>query len=129
LRLAGTDIEAPVQWRAAVSELVTDAVKAKAWHVGLDGAQPGDLLIMRRDGQDPTLGGSGHVGRIESIEASSIVTIDGNLNNAVSRVSCSLSDPSIIGHIRYPRTDDVSELARGAVAAGLDRTAREALDA
>jgi hypothetical protein len=78
-------------------------VKAKAWHVGLDGAQPGDLLIMRRDGQDPTLGGSGHVGRIESIEASSIVSIDGNLNNAVSRVSRSLSDPSIIGHIRYPR--------------------------
>jgi hypothetical protein len=105
LRLAGTDIEAPVQWRAAVSELVTDAVKAKAWHVGLDGAQPGDLLIMRRDGQDPTLGGIGHVGRIESIDADSVTTIDGNLNNTVSRVSRSLSDPSIIGHIRYPRVD------------------------
>lgn len=103
LRLAGTDIEAPVQWRAAVSELVTDAVKAKAWHVGLDGAQPGDLLIMRRDGQDPTLGGIGHVGRIESIDATSVCSIDGNHDNAVSRVTRPLSDLNIIGHIRYPR--------------------------
>jgi hypothetical protein len=63
------------------------------------------LLIMRRDGQDPTLGGIGHVGRIESIDADSVTTIDGNLNNTVSRVSRSLSDPSIIGHIRYPRVD------------------------
>jgi hypothetical protein len=84
---------------------VTDAVKAKAWHVGLDGAQPGDLLIMRRDGQDPTLGGIGHVGRIESIDAASVCSIDGNHDNAVSRVSRSLSDPNIIGHIRYSRVD------------------------
>jgi hypothetical protein len=60
---------------------------------------------MRRDGQDPTLGGIGHAGRIESIDADSVCSIDGNHDNAVSRVSRSLSDPSIIGHIRYPRAD------------------------
>lgn len=128
MRLDGHDVEPPVAWRAAVSELVVDAVRAKAWHVGLDGAQPGDLLVMRRDGQDPTLGGAGHVGRIERIGDTTITTVDGNHGNVVARVGRHLLDPDIIGHIRYPRADDVSALAKGAVAAGLDRAAREALD-
>lgn len=127
MRFDGLDVEPPVAWRAAVSELVIDAVRAKAWHVGLDGAQPGDLLVMRRDGQDPTIGGAGHVGRIERIGETTITSVDGNHGNVVARVVRSLDHSDIIGHIRYPRVDDVNALAREAVAAGLDRAAREAL--
>lgn len=53
----------PVGYRAAVSELVSDAKATGTWHDVSEGYQPelGDLCILARAGEDPRSGGLGHV--------------------------------------------------------------------
>jgi hypothetical protein len=75
-------------WRAAVHELVSDAVIARTWReVGDYVAQPCDLAIFKRNRSDPRAYGEGHVERVEvSPDASgSLTTIGGNVGNAVVR--------------------------------------------
>jgi hypothetical protein len=52
-----------IGYRAAVSELVTDAKATNTWHDVSEGyaPSPGDLCILARDGEDPRTGGLGHV--------------------------------------------------------------------
>ena len=118
-------------WRASVAELCGDAFRRGLWSPRDGGSRPlpGDLAIFRRAGQDPTLGGAGHVGRVERIEGGVLVSIDGNHNDAVARVERRLDDPALVGWILLPRVAigaSTEDTARGAVAAGLDRQAREA---
>lgn len=126
--------EPPCRWRAAVAELVADAREAGAWQpVGDYVPAPGDLAVFRRNGQDPTKGGEGHVARVETSPDvhGFYTTIGGNEDHRVARTKRTVKDPELLGWIRYPRpTPDVpstEDIARGAVAAGLDRAAREAL--
>jgi CHAP domain len=84
------DFEAHAEhtWRAAVHELVSDAVLAKTWReFGSYIPQPGDLAIFKRDGRDPRAFGEGHVDRVEvSPDASGVITtIGGNVGDAVVR--------------------------------------------
>jgi hypothetical protein len=68
--------------RAAVSELVADAVKLKRYHRKGSGYLPklGDLVISARAGGNPERGGQGHV-EIVSDVGESITTIGGNEAN------------------------------------------------
>lgn len=118
-------------YRASVAELVNDAYAANTWEPVGHVPVPGDLAIFRRDGQDPTLGGSGHVGRVERVDGDRFSCIEGNYEHRVARVERSRNDPDLVGWVRCsPMPDAVSmaDLARGALAAGLDRMAREALE-
>lgn len=104
LRLDGRDEVPPCKWRAAVSELCADARKVGAlipWPT--NDIRPGDRLILQRNGQDPTLGGEGHLGIVESFDAETVTTIDGNYENRVARPTRLRSDPSIVALIRYSR--------------------------
>lgn len=90
----------PVGYRAAVAELVDDARASGAWH-GMQAALaplPGDLLVMRRDGHDPTVGGEGHVEIVEDEAPGGIVTIGGNVGNRVARMVRTPAD-GIVGWI------------------------------
>ena len=84
------DFEAHAEhtWRAAVHELVSDAVIAKTWReFGAYIPQPGDLAIFMRGGKDPRAFGEGHIDRVEvSPDASGVTTtIGGNVGDAVVR--------------------------------------------
>lgn len=96
---------APHGYRAAVAELVADAREIGAWHDVADGYQPrpGDLAILRRAGGDPRTGGTGHVGRVESVDGDRLVTVDGNHGDRVARVERRLTDADLVGFISYPR--------------------------
>lgn len=125
---------AALPWRGSVAELCADAYARGMWSPLDGGARPlpGDLAIFRRGGQDPTLGGFGHVGRVESLVGDDLTTIDGNHGDAVARVVRSLRDPALLGWILLPRVTTgipLDALARGAAEAGLDRETREALGA
>lgn len=77
-----------VGYRASVAELCRDARAAGAWREvapGLPRPQPGDLLVMRRDGQDPRVGGIGHVEVVEDVSGPSTWTVGGNVGDRVSR--------------------------------------------
>jgi hypothetical protein len=132
MRDEGLDDSCPVAWRAAVSELCADARKIGALYLWPEpDIMPGDLLIMKRNEQNPTLGGDGHVGRVESVDVNSIITIDGNHENKVARVVRSRKDSSIIAVIKYPRAKaevvSTESIAKAALYGGLDRSSREAL--
>lgn len=78
----------PIGYRAAVSELVADARATGRWHLRGDGEpQPGDLLVLARAGQDPRVGGSGHVVFVEhqADEGTGWWCVGGNEQNAVRR--------------------------------------------
>jgi len=88
-------------WRAAVAELVADAVAAGTWReVGYQ-AKCGDLPIWKRAGGDPRHGGPGHVGRLEvEADADTVFTsIEGNHDNQVARVKHSTHEPDLVGWI------------------------------
>jgi hypothetical protein len=75
-------------WRAAVRELVSDAVVHRTWReFGQYVPQPGDLAIFKRGGKNPVLGEEGHVERVEVSPDSSgtLTTIGGNVGDRVAR--------------------------------------------
>jgi len=92
-----------VCYRASVAELVTDAKDTGAWHELGDGApEPGDLLVMGRNGSDPRHGGEGHVAIVETAMPVGWYTIGGNENNAVRRALRQPGDKvePVLGFIR-----------------------------
>lgn len=136
LWLGGADVTPlgmPCRWRASVAELVADARAAGAWHPadGVYSPAPGDLAVFKRNGQDPRIGGQGHACRVERVPNDTGVfpTIDGNYGDRVARVERRLSDPELLGWIACPRARPVAvpltDLAAGAAALGLDRSARD----
>lgn len=99
----------PVEWRAAVWELVEDARRSGAWReVGEYSPLAGDLAIYKRSGQDPRHQGHlGHVGRVEvppPDAAGRYTTIDGNSGPGgyrVARVEHHLPEAALVGWICY----------------------------
>ena len=93
---------APHGWRASVAELIADARDAGAWHPAESGyePQPGDLACFGRAGGDPRRGGTGHVGRVERVEASQVTTIDANVGDRWARVTRARG--AVLGWIAYP---------------------------
>lgn len=91
--------QAPHGWHIAVWEVVESARRAGTWRdaAGYE-PQPGDAVILRRSGSDPrTPGREGHIGRVELVTASSVVSIDGNHANQVARVTRPRSEP--VGYV------------------------------
>lgn len=118
-------------WRGAVWELVRDALDAGTWReVGSYAPQPGDLAVFGRAGEDPRAGGRGHVGRVKQAQGSTVVTIDGNVDDAIREVEREVG--SVLGWIVRtgpaftPGMLDAETIAqaRGAVALSLDGMAR-----
>ncbi len=97
----------PVGYRAAVSELVTDAKATGTWHDVTEGyePEPGDLCILGREGQDPRTGGLGHVCIVQeaAAEGRAWACIGGNQGSpgAVTVAERSLADKieAIVGWI------------------------------
>jgi hypothetical protein len=89
---AAQDGEQAPPWRASVAELWADAKAGGRAHDASWAPATGDLAIFGRDGQDPRRGGPGHVGRVESFGDGSLVTIEGNSQNAVRRVARRLGE-------------------------------------
>lgn len=92
----------PHQYRCSVAELWEDAVKngvAKSINYK---PKIGDLVIFKRDGNDPTKGGEGHVGRVleEINDLGEFKTIEGNENNCVCIVNRKI-DTNLAGWISY----------------------------
>lgn len=100
--------DVPHEWRASAHELVDDARASGAWHPAGDGyiPQPGDLAVFARGHGDPTRGGEGHVGRVESLEAGILTTIDGNHGDAWARVTRPVGEA--LGFIAYPQPPETS---------------------
>lgn len=106
-----TDL-APHGYRISVRELVEDARALGTWRaLGTYTPKPGDLAISARDGGDPTLGGSGHVERVESVHADHVVTIGGNELNTWIRAPLRRQDPALRGWICYPDALALAALA------------------
>jgi len=61
--------------------------------------EPGWLAIFARAGQDPRIGGDGHMGRVISSGERNITTIDGNHNNEVMLVTRPRSE--VLGYIAF----------------------------
>lgn len=99
--------DGPHGYRAAVSELWADAVQTGAARRMSSSYRPrvGDLALFGRNGQDPTKGGVGHVGRVvrEVDGAGTFETIEGNHQNRVMRVTRTLTET--VGFIAYPQAD------------------------
>jgi hypothetical protein len=94
----------PRTWRAAVHELVSDARAAGTLReVHEHTPRPGDLAIFMRNGSDPRRGGLGHVARVERVDGQQIVCIDGNHGDRVARVVRTMTDPSLVAWVEYPR--------------------------
>ena len=96
---AAPPTQPPHGWHIAVWEVVESARKAGTWRdaAGYE-PQPGDAVILRRSGSDPrTPGQEGHIGRVELVTASSVISIDGNHANQVSRVTRPRSEP--VGYV------------------------------
>ncbi len=63
--------------------------------------EPGDLIFLKsRDGSDS--GPGQHVGIVESCDAVTVTSIDGNWGDKVSRVARARSDKNIAGYARWP---------------------------
>lgn len=95
---------APHGWRASVAELIRDARAVGAWHPAGDSYQPrrGDLACFGRAGENPVNGGKGHVGRVERVEGSTLVSVDANHGDRWARVYRPID--VALGWIEYPRT-------------------------
>ncbi len=93
----------PIGYRAAVSELVTDARATNKWWAVEGGYTPkaGDLAIWRRAGQDPRTGGSGHVEFVEIAPDGygAWTGVGGNEGDAVRRETHSIHDHDLVGWI------------------------------
>lgn len=122
-------------WRAAVRELVEDAIGAGTWREA-EGfvPSPGDLAIFMRQGKDPRRGDLGHVERVvvPPDERGDVETVGGNVGDAVVRRRWPLGrqgpDDRLVGWVvrTERRTLEPRErsLAADAVALSLDGIAR-----
>lgn len=96
----------PRIWRCSVAELCADARKAGTLRSMVDyDPQPGDLAVFGRNGQDPRLGGVGHVAFFEQREdAEHFASVDGNHGTKVARVAGRRFDArELVGWIKSPR--------------------------
>ncbi len=82
-------------WRAAVQ---ADPGRA---HDPTWAPRVGDCAIFRRAGQDPRIGGEGHVGRVETVPDGygKFTTIEGNAGNRIARATRSVHDPDLVGWV------------------------------
>jgi len=100
------DKRPPHEYRAAVRELYEDAVKAGAYRAKGESYTPrrGDLVVFKRDGDDPRKGGKGHVGRVLDApdESGRYRTIEANKGVRWAIVDRRLGDADLLGWIQYP---------------------------
>lgn len=92
--------------RISVREIVEDARTVGAWRTLGHGELPklGDLAIFGRGGGDPTKGGIGHVGRVETEAdaAGRYRSLDGNAGTAWGLRDRTLGDADLKGWVAYP---------------------------
>lgn len=99
--------ERRLPWVASVFEIWADAVHRGTARARIYLPQPGDLMILGRDGQDPRTGGHGHVVRVVGpAEVAGLVwTVGGNEGGTlhsggeVLETKRKLSDPGILGYV------------------------------
>ena len=90
-------------WRAAVAEVWRDAVARGAARDRSYRPKPGDLVIFRRSGGDPRMGGSGHVARVaEILDDATYRTVGGNESDQVALAVRRFDDPMLVGFVAYP---------------------------
>jgi hypothetical protein len=108
-------------WRCSVAEFVADARKCGRWHekdVDNYDPKPGDLIISKRSGQDPRVGGSGHVERLTQFSDPSW-TLGGNESN--TWIEAPLDWTNVVGIIDVDPVVGrrAVELSRAELAAGV----------
>jgi hypothetical protein len=94
-------------WRVSVAEIWQDALRLGTGKSTIYMPQPGDLVLFKRNGQDPRNGGEGHVGRVETAPDvdGRFFTIGGNeggtLHNGgeVMRTLRRVTDTAIAGYV------------------------------
>lgn len=99
--------EQRLPWVASVYEIWADAVTRGTARARIYLPQPGDLMILGRDGQDPRTGGHGHVTRVvtKADDAGLVWCVGGNEGGTlhsggeVLRTQRKLSDPGILGYV------------------------------
>jgi hypothetical protein len=93
-------VSGPLGYQASVAGLWRAAVAKGMAHTSLSEPERGDLVIFGRSGGDPRRGGTGHVGRVESWDATTVTSIDGNAaGDRVARVTRSRSE--VLGWVSY----------------------------
>ncbi len=88
-------------YHAAVHALWASAVQAGLARQQTYTPAPGDLAVFKRAGQDPRNGGEGHVGRVESIDATTgdFTCLEGNVEHKVGRRVHPLADAELCGYV------------------------------
>lgn len=125
---AGTTGAPPHAYRASVAELWKDAVASGAARPPSYVPRIGDLAIYMRDGNNPTLGGIGHVARVcAEVDGQGVYeTIEGNVGDRVTRVRHKHGDT--VGWIAYdPAGPRAAEGASRAAAPPMDLSAADLL--
>lgn len=91
-------------WRCAVHEIVADARAAGTWRDIADdyAPKPSDLVVYRRDGQDPRKGGLGHVGYVALYTPSEMASVEGNKGDRVAIVDTVLPSAAVVGWVVTP---------------------------
>ena len=97
-------------WRISVAEIWQDAIHLGTAKAATYVPQPGDLILFKRNGQDPRNGGQGHVCIVETSPDSNglFTTIGGNeggsLHNGgeVMRSQRRATDDMIAGYVTLP---------------------------
>ncbi len=94
-------------WRVSVTELWQDALRLGTAKTSAHVPQPGDLILFKRNGQDPRVGGQGHVCMVETAPDANgrFTTIGGNEGGSlhsggeVMRSVRRVTDAAIAGYI------------------------------
>jgi hypothetical protein len=89
---------------------VAELVRTGSYHPKGDGYAPhvGDGAILRRDGQDPTKGGNGHIGRVLVLPDAdgSFETVEANSGDAWAQRVHRLDEADFVGWLAYPQTQN-----------------------
>jgi hypothetical protein len=97
---AGTPLPGSREDHLAVIN-IERAARKTGWLLSAHGeVHAGDLLISRRE--DPKNPNGRHVGIVVAASKRSLLTVDGNISNRVSKVTWSRSNPLIVGVVRIP---------------------------
>ncbi len=87
---------------ARVQTLLEELQAAGAMLAPGEHPQPGDIMFLSERGKSDKGPGS-HIALVDSADALTVNSIDGNYGDAVCEVSRKRSDPTIIGYARWPK--------------------------
>jgi len=128
--LCDFEAHAPYPWRAAVRELVQDAMVSERWREIEYVPNPGDLAIFKRDGKDPRRGEEGHVDRVVKFteDDGKAESIGGNVGDAVVKRTWKIGEQKpgdeLVGWIARGPIDDMKKEIEDNTFFSLDKIAR-----